>query len=252
MKIQRLSWAGLKIECEDTTLLVDAVTHFSVWDKMPVNPYIIPIEIRTEQRAALITHGHDDHYDQAAIKEVLGDSGVLVSEVNTAPYVSNSTGRVRQAHLYEPVMLPRSVSRTADFVAFAVPAADGFATPQVSWVIDGGGKRLIHCGDTTWHSHWWNIARAYGPFDAAFLPINGVTYDRGVLKGSKVPVTLTPEQAATAAHLLDARLAIPIHYKTFMDDHYVEYPEAEKTFLKECKVRGVTAQLVEPGEWLKW
>ena len=251
MKIQRLTWAGLKIECRDTTLLVDVVTHFSGWDT-PAREPIIPIEIHTAQSTALITHGHNDHYDPAALTEVLGGAGLLVCEESTAAYVSAISMPIRQAHMYEPVLLPWTVSRPIDLVAFAVPAADGFATPQVSWVIDGGGKRIIHCGDTTWHSHWWNIARAYGPFDAAFLPINGVTYSRGRLKGSKVPFTMTPEQAVTAAHLLGARLTIPIHYKTFMDDYYVEYPEAESTFIRESEMLGITALLIEPGSWLEW
>jgi len=251
MNIQRLTWAGLKIECGDTTALGDAVTRFGGWDEAASGP-VIPIEIHTPHSVALITHGHDDHYDPKAVQQALGDSGLLVCEEGASISVSNSPFKVWKARLYEPILLPWTVSRPVDLVAFAVPAADGFAAPQVSWVIDGGGKRIIHCGDTTWHSHWWNIARAYGPFDAAFLPINGVTYSRGRLKGSKIPFTLTPEQAATTAHLLGARLAVPIHYKIFMDDYYVEYPEAEATFLREAEALGVTARLIEPGSWLEW
>ena len=251
MKIQRLIWAGLKIECGDTTALVDAVTHFGGWDEATQGP-VTSVEIHTSHCAALITHGHDDHYDRRAVQQAVGDSGLLVCEEGTAISVSNAPFTVWKVRLYEPVLLPWTVSRPVDLVAFAVPAADGFAASQVSWVIDGGGKRIIHCGDTAWHSHWWNIARAYGPFDAAFLPINGVTYDRGRLTGSRVPFTLTPDQAATAAHLLRARLAIPIHYETFTDDHYIEYPKAEATFLKEAKTRGVETRLVEPGAWLEW
>ena len=50
----------------------------------------------------------------------------------------------------------------------------GTDSDQVAWVVEGAGARIIHCGDTMWHGNWWQIARDHGPFDVAFLPVNGV------------------------------------------------------------------------------
>jgi L-ascorbate metabolism protein UlaG (beta-lactamase superfamily) len=65
-----------------------------------------------------------------------------------------------------------------------------------------------------WHGNWWQIARDHGPFDLAFLPVNGVV---ARFEGYEVnvPVTLTPEQAVEAAHALNASAACAIHYELF-------------------------------------
>ena len=59
------------------------------------------------------------------------------------------------------------------FTVTALPAADGTGDPQVSWAVEAGGRRIVHGGDTMFHGWWWRAAQAAGPFDAAFLPING-------------------------------------------------------------------------------
>ncbi len=142
---------------------------------------------------------------------------------------------------------------SGDLLLRAMPASDGIGDPQVSWAIEGGGRRIIHGGDTLWHGHWWNIARAYGPFDCAFLPINGMRYRLGRFVGSDVPISLTPLQAVTAAKILGAKTVCPIHYGLFGNDSdYMEFPDAEAEFLREAERQGVRAQLVKPGDWLEW
>ncbi|HEY4613457.1 MAG TPA: hypothetical protein VII11_10775 [Bacteroidota bacterium] len=80
-----------------------------------------------------------------------------------------------------------------DFVAIPVPAVDGFGHPQVSWIVQGGDKKIIHCGDTLWHGYWRDIAIAYGPFDIAFMPINGARLNQGEVRDTGMPAVLTPQ-----------------------------------------------------------
>jgi L-ascorbate metabolism protein UlaG (beta-lactamase superfamily) len=134
----------------------------------------------------------------------------------------------------------------------AVPAVDGFGDPQVSWVVQGAGKRIIHCGDTLWHGHWWRIRRNHGPFDAAFLCINGVVMTYPVLEPSGVPADMTAAQAAAAGKLLDAGFVCPIHYGTFNARQYLETPNCEQTFLAAACKRGVAVQIVPPGNFVNW
>jgi L-ascorbate metabolism protein UlaG (beta-lactamase superfamily) len=143
-------------------------------------------------------------------------------------------------------MLPRG---TAAFAAISVPAVDGLGHPQVSWVIDAGGKRVFHGGDTAWHGYWWDISRAYGPFDLVLLPINGFRQVQGRYTDTGVPMSLTPEQAAAAAHVLRARLAVPIHYGG-SSPGYFEEPDASARFLAAARAKGVSARIVESGAWL--
>src|SRR3569623_969626 len=93
---------------------------------------------------------------------------------------------------------------------------------DVSLFVDGGGRRIIHCGDTAWHSGWWTTARAYGPFDVAFLPINGFRQQAGLFRRIEQPMSLTPEQAVQAGRILGARQVVPIHYGNSGNPDYVE------------------------------
>ena len=129
-----------------------------------------------------------------------------------------------------------------------LPAADGLGDRQVSWVISAGGQRFIHCGDTVWHGAWRKWGAVYGPFDTAFLPINGAI--QAEEPPSEVPLSLTPEQAVDATILLGAKRLVPIHYGFHVPGSYEEYPDAMKTLLSVAKRRDVTVEVITPGDWL--
>ncbi|MDF2683675.1 MAG: hypothetical protein K0R47_4865, partial [Brevibacillus sp.] len=94
----------------------------------------------------------------------------------------------------------------------AAPSVDGVGDVQVAWIVEGAGRRVIHCGDTLWHGYWWKMAQSFGPFDAAFLPVNGAVLEMPGRLPSAQPICLTPEQAISAATILGAKTLVPIHY----------------------------------------
>jgi L-ascorbate metabolism protein UlaG (beta-lactamase superfamily) len=111
---------------------------------------------------------------------------------------------------------------------------------------------LIHCGDTLWHGHWWRITKRQGPFDAAFLCINGARVRFPGITPSEIEADLTPEQAAAAAFILGARLAVPIHYGTFnISPNYDETANPEGRFIAAAAARDVDVRLLAPGERLE-
>jgi len=113
--------------------------------------------------------------------------------------------------------------------------------------VDGGGRRIIHCGDTLWHGAWWDIARAYGPFDAAFLPINGARPLGGQIPDPGLPMVMNAEQAAAAAAALGARLAIPVHYGAVSTPEYIQDLDAESRFLAAAAAKGIATRVLKPG-----
>ena len=239
MRIQRLAWAGIKLELEDVTLLVDAWRNVSFFGGA-WRGEVPPIRVETTRRYALLTHLHTDHFDPETLEELIGgrrSGAAVVCHEPQADEVAAHALPLRSQRLYEP----RSYG---PFTVTPVPAVDGWNADQVSWVITGAGKRIIHCGDTLWHGAWWDIARAYGPFDLAFLPINGVLAP-GRQPVSDVPATLTPEQAVAAGVVLGAAAVVPIHYGVTNPGVYEEYPDAEGTFLKTAKARGQRILLME-------
>jgi L-ascorbate metabolism protein UlaG (beta-lactamase superfamily) len=242
LKLGRLAWAGVRLEVAGITLFIDAIAP----DPAAGQPG--PQLARGSGRAfALITHHHDDHWDPHALASVLGDRGYVVCSQETLRFVSTRLVGVEPTRLYEPVFLTRG---GAEFAAFAVPAVDGLGSPQVSWVVDAAGKRLIHCGDTLWHGYWWDISRAYGPFDVALLPINGFRNPQGRFVDEGVPMGMTPEEAAAAAHALRARLAVPIHYGSHGDSSYLEAVDVLQRFKAAALAKGVAVNALGPGDEL--
>ena len=68
-------------------------------------------------------------------------------------------------------------------------------------VLHLGGKTVYHCGDTGLFSDMKLLGEIYKP-DIACIPIGDL-------------YTMGPELATRAAEFIGAKIAIPIHYKTF-------------------------------------
>lgn len=243
MRIQRLAWAGLRIDLDDHTLFVDP-THTGAADGLPD----APVTTEAKNRFALITHHHSDHYDSAVLKPALGEKGLVFAFRESLGWMDTAGLRLHAVDLHQPVFIPNFGN---SFVVTAVPAVDGFGHPQVSWVIAANGKKIFHGGDTLWHGHWWDIAQVHGPFDAAFLPINGFRMPRGRFKKADMPMDLLPEQAASAAWILGAGLAVPMHYGAAKDPEYIETENSESRFLAAAAHHQVPTRVVPVGEWIE-
>jgi L-ascorbate metabolism protein UlaG (beta-lactamase superfamily) len=240
LRIQRLSWAGVRIETGEASIFIDPWTNKAAFDGDWPRP-IVPITASTKRRAVLITHLHNDHFDAAAVKELFAEGGQLFCLDSVAATVASKGITTRPAPVYQPQTF-------ADAVMIPVPAADGFGDIQISWIVKAGGRTIIHCGDTIWHSGFDVTGRTYGPFDVAFLPINGVMI-HGRPIDVDVPFTLTPLQAANAAALLHAKRIVPIHYGVSSAD-YREQEAAMATVTKLAAAKGIAVSAVAEGEWV--
>ncbi len=241
LKVQRLSWAGIKLELGDMTAFIDPFTSKEIWDgswKMQ----IIPLEVTTKSRAVMITHLHNDHFDQPALKDLLKDSGSVCCHQEIAATVASRGFKVRSLAKSQALF-------HGDLTVTPVPAMDGVGEDQVSWVVVGGGKRIFHGGDTLWHGQWYQIARQHGPFDVVFLPINGVTLTGRLLPDSGIPATMTPQQAVATAIVLGAKKLVPIHYGV-TDDKYTEFPDALNVARREADRRRIVLEAAEPGAYI--
>lgn len=221
MNIQRLGWAGIRIDAADTCLLVDPVENFDAGRTyVPgMEQMHYPFSEQTRADAVLLTHLHPDHYDPELIRRCLTPHGhILCSRAIEGKLQRDGWTQLTALDLNEPF-------ETGPFSITPVFAMDGLGDEQVSWVIEQGGHRVFHGGDTIWHSRFWEIGKRFGSFGAAFLPVNGVVQ---YLKKpfSPIPATLTPEQAIVASRLLNAASLIPIHYGVHAEGVYEEYPDA--------------------------
>lgn len=200
------------------------VDHVLGWK--PIEQYVgpsrtplLPASNAGSAIAAFVTHLHTDHTDASAIAGDLGGQGplfrpaVMQGEPLETGGVAVAEHELDQAGIDQVIVDDWQTVEVGPFVATAVPAVDGFGDPQVSWVIEADGSRIIHAGDTIFHGSWWLIQMRFGPFDAAFLPVNGaVTSLPHRQPPSGIEASLNPEQAAAAARILGAERLVPIHY----------------------------------------
>jgi len=241
--LRRLGWAGVEIRLAGTRLLIDALENVEQLEPVlgPPKRPLPPVETPAGTHA-LITHVHPDHYDRALMEQVAASGTVGCHSA-----VASELTRDGIAAVPQELGRPR---RIGPLTVTPVTSLDwrGTDSDQVAWIVEGAGSRIIHCGDTMWHGNWWQIARDHGPFDVAFLPVNGVIarfegYD------VNVPVTMTPEQAVEAASALGASAICAIHYELFNNPPtYVEQGDIVERLQVAARARGITAHVVGDGE----
>nr|WP_199930982.1 MBL fold metallo-hydrolase [Streptomyces sp. CB02923] len=252
--MRRLGWAGAEIEHDGRTLVIDLIE-----DASPLHSdEKFPAASRPgETAAALVTHLHSDHADPVAIRRALADGAPVYRPVPvTGPaddlkWTCGTEKSFREHGVATQVLQPWARRSVGPFRIGAGPSVDGLGDPQLSWVVECDGLRVFHGGDTTFHGHWWSIARRFGPVDIAFVPVNGAVVELPHLQPpSPFHASMLPEEAAVAAHILGARLAIPIHYGTLHKPPlYTETPRAVERFEERAKSLGLTTLVTPPGEW---
>jgi len=260
MEVRRLAWAGLEIRAGGQTAVIDFVEDFS-WlhgDNVPEGE--VPSSPADDSAAvSLLTHLHHDHADPPAISRALRPDGVVLRPERASggaketALVEERESALSDSGLATRVVEPWQTVEVGPFTCTALPAADGFGDPQVSWSVAAEGCRILHAGDTLFHGWWWLAALRHGPFDVAFLPAGGAVVD---LPGRQPPSPLMagmgPRQAAVAAKLLGAREVVPIHYGPMHQaPNYVQVDDPPGALRAAAEEIGIAAGVLQPGEWLR-
>jgi L-ascorbate metabolism protein UlaG (beta-lactamase superfamily) len=261
MQLRWLGWAGVELAVGDATVVIDALDDpaavfaaFGERAATPLPPVVAPSAGRAV--AGLVTHLHRDHADAKALSAALA-AGAPILEPPAADGDALENLALAQAEHelasagHERRRLGAWESTTAGpFTLTALPAVDGLGDPQVSWLVEAGGVRVLHLGDTMFHGSWWRMARRYGPFDVVLAPINGaVVHFPHRTPASPLPVAMTPEQAVIAATLLEARLTIPIHADGYeIGGVYEPSKDPIGTFTAAAGERGLSVDTPKLGE----
>ncbi|MGO9908650.1 MAG: MBL fold metallo-hydrolase [Solirubrobacteraceae bacterium] len=224
MRLRWLGWAGVEIEAQDERVLVDPLQDAAaVFGWLGERGRAIPlpevVAARPGAVAGLLTHLHRDHADAGALRTALRVDATVYEPVDYGGEgrerlaVVQADQELTAAELARQPAAAWTGTTGGPFTLTALPAVDGTGDPQVSWLIEADGKRVLHLGDTMWHGWWWRLADRYGPPDVVLAPINGarLTFPHR-RPASPLPGAMEPEQAALAAHLLQADRLVPIHY----------------------------------------
>lgn len=164
-----------------------------------IDPFKIgPISEKAD--VVLITHEHYDHFSLEDIERVATDRTIIVAIRSLERDLS--TLKAKQVKLVKPGDKLQVDGLTVE----AVPAynVNKFREPgkpfhpkedgKVGYIITLNGVRIYHAGDTDLIPEMKGLKT-----DLAFLPVSG-TY------------VMTAREAADATKLIQAKLAIPMHY----------------------------------------
>ncbi len=234
MRIRWLGWAGVEIEAEGERVVIDPLADASAvfaWLGERASE-IAPPEVVAPPPGALagiVTHLHRDHADAAALAGALAPGAPVLEPVDYGGAglellaIAQADQELDAAGLARRELATWTSTSVGPFTLTALPAVDGTGDPQVSWLIEAGGKRALHLGDTIFHGSWWRIAERFGAPDVVLAPINGarLTFPHRQ-PASPLAGAMEPEQAALAAELLRAERLVPIHYGGYAIDGIYE------------------------------
>ncbi|MPR33587.1 MBL fold metallo-hydrolase [Salmonirosea aquatica] len=190
------------------------------------------------------SHNHTDHLDAETLLPILkANPGIylVIPEANR-DFV---TGRLGCAADFPVGMNDTFVKDIAGFRFYGIPAAhnalerdDLGQCRYMGYVVEFGGYRVYHSGDTLWYE---GLDELLMPFavDVALLPINGNLPER------RVAGNLSALEAAQLGKVIGAGCVIPHHYHMFAFN--TEEPEG---FAQEARQYGTPYQVLRIGE--KW
>jgi L-ascorbate metabolism protein UlaG (beta-lactamase superfamily) len=264
VKAKWLGWAGVEIESDGARVVIDALaepgaTFAALGDAAAAVelPAVVPPGAGAAV-AGFVTHLHRDHADAAAIGLALAGEAVLHEPRRPGGEDVENLALAQASAELDQAKIPRRQAEewerieAGPFQATAMPAVDGLGDPQLAWAIEAQDLRVAHFGDTRFHGYWWRMRRRAGPFDVAFLPINGAAVNFPHLQPpSPLAAAMEPEEAALAGELLGARVVVPIHYGGYaVEPWYRPVEGALPRFLAAAKGRGYGVCVLEPGEEL--
>ena len=262
MEVRWLGWAGVEIEAGGASVVIDPLADvdavFAPFGESGAGgrPTVVAPARPGRAVAGLVTHLHRDHTDAGALAAALAPGAPMLhppavggGELEELALVT-AQHELAEAGLELVAVEPWTTVEIEPFAFTALPAVDGLGDPQVAWLVEAEGQRVLHLGDTIFHGYWWRMALRHGPFDLVLPPINGALVKFPHRRpASPLPVALDPEQAAVAAELLGAAMAVPIHYDGYrVEPYYQPVANAGERFLAAAADRPYEARLLRPGE----
>ena len=154
--------------------------------------YIDPWNLRKKDEAdiILVTHPHYDHLSVGDISKIQTEETVIVTTADGAEKLKGNIKRVKPGDLLTVKEVKIEVVPAYNIGKNFHPKENGW----VGFIIEVGGKRIYHSGDTDFIPEMEKIK-----VDVALLPIGG-TY------------TMSAEEAVKAAKAINPKVAIPMHY----------------------------------------
>jgi L-ascorbate metabolism protein UlaG (beta-lactamase superfamily) len=199
----------------------------------------------------LLSHNHYDHCDLGILQrlEERYHPPVVTPLGNGRLLRSAGIARVEEIDWWETTStapLPITLTPAQHF-----SARNMFDRNRTLWggfLIEAGGHRILHAGDSGYGPHFREIGARLGPIDLALLPI-GAYEPRWFMKD----IHMNPAEAVQAHLDLAARQSVAMHFGTFqLTPEGIEEPvRGLAKALQELGVGAERFRVVEVGESLR-
>lgn len=231
----RLTWIGHAswlVQLEGKSFLIDPI-----FGDLGLGPSgrNVPAGVLPEQLpridAVLITHNHYDHLDLPSIQRV---GAPVIAGLGMQAYFRRKGVTASELDWWQ------SIDVGAAKITF-VPAqhysrrglTDANETLWGGFILEGGGTRIYHSGDTAYFAGFSEIGRRFPNIDAALLPIGA--YDPAWFMDKQ---HMNPEQAVQAYVDLGAKSFFAMHWGTFKLT-YEPLDEPPQRLAADWKKRGL-------------
>jgi L-ascorbate metabolism protein UlaG (beta-lactamase superfamily) len=203
-------------------------------------------EVRRDLDAALLSHLHPDHFDQASLRRLGRGVSVVVPHGARSALARRGFRNVTELDRGESLAFGEVTVRATAAAHDGRRIPVGPAIDAAGYVIQGAGLRLFFAGDTAAPEGLENLA---GNLDVAMLPIAGW--------GLKLPPAdhLGPETAAEATAALAPRIVVPIHWGTLLrvglgkhSDELLDAPVREFAEAIARLAPDVELRVLDPGQ----
>lgn len=248
-RITYVGHATVRLDLGETSLLTDPALRAQLLlglVRRQAGPP--PAHVLRGLDALLVSHLHPDHLDFPSLRPIRGEVPVL------APQGAGRTLR-RRGFPVVTELAPGEATTVGAVEIGAVPAVHdgrrykvGPRVEAIGFDIRAGEQRVYFAGDTDLFD---GMKELRGKVDVAMLPVGGwgPTIGRG---------HLDPRRAAEAAAMIRPRIAIPIHWGTFLRAEVARrrpdlLTEPPRAFAAELAKRApeVEARALAPGESLR-
>lgn len=223
-KLTFLGHSAFLLESSDARILIDPFLTGNPVAKTK------PEELKVDY--VLLTHGHGDHIGDG-VEIAKANNATIVAPFELANYCADKGAQVHPMHIGGGFNFPFGrVKLTIAHHGSAAPDGTYTGNP-CGFLVTMDGKTVYHTGDTGLF-YDMKLIGEMNKIDVALLPI-GDNFTMGI------------DDAVKAAELLQAGLAIPMHYKTF---DVINAEPAE--FVEKAQAKGLKAQILPIGESLEY
>jgi L-ascorbate metabolism protein UlaG (beta-lactamase superfamily) len=158
----------------------------------------------------LVSHAHFDHLDTPSLRAIRGRPAAVMAAGTSDLLPSRAYSGVHELKWGEAqtITTPRGdlLIRAIEVKHWGARIRRDTWRGYTGWIVEREGKKLLIGGDTA-ITNAFRQHRAWGPFEAAVMPIGA--YDPWIWNHC------TPEQAVTMADAAGARLLVPVHHQSF-------------------------------------